>query len=131
MRLESIDWTEQHSFDRHRSIGRADRQPEAANNNIANANTTDTRAKLFPLSSAASVQDGIAVDEGVSYQGFTSVRDAVLDMAINSATSDQGSLTAQNALLTQVNSAFSGTTSGIGASLSALFLGDLSALSTT
>jgi flagellar hook-associated protein 1 FlgK len=50
-------------------------------------------------------------------------------MAINSATSDQGSLTAQNTLLTQINSAFSGTTTGIGASLSTFF-SDLSALST-
>lgn len=102
---------------------------EVANNNIANANTPGYSRQVVSLSSAASVQNGTTVDEGVSYQGFTSVRDAVLDMAINSATSAQGSLTAQSTLLGQINSAFSGTSTGIGASLSALF-SDLSALST-
>jgi flagellar hook-associated protein 1 FlgK len=102
---------------------------EVTNNNIANANTPGYSRQTVSLSAAASVQNGTTIDEGVSYQGFASVRDAVLDMAINSATSDQGSLTAQNTVLTQINSAFSGTTTGIGASLSALF-SDLSALST-
>ena len=102
---------------------------EVANNNIANANTPGYSRQIVSLSAAASVQNGTSVDEGVLYQGFTSVRDAVLGTAINAATSDQGSLTAQNTLLTQVNSAFSGTTTGIGASLSTLF-SDLSALST-
>jgi flagellar hook-associated protein 1 FlgK len=101
---------------------------EVANNNIANANTPGYSRQVVSLSSAASVQNGTTVDEGVSYQGFTSVRDAVLSMAINAATSDQGSLTTQNTLLTQINSAFSGTTTGIGASLSTLF-SDISALS--
>jgi flagellar hook-associated protein 1 FlgK len=103
---------------------------EVASNNIANANTPGYSRQIVSLSSAALVQNGTTVDEGVSYQGFTSVRDAVLGMAINAATSDQGSLTAQNTLLTQINSAFSGTTTGIGASLSTLF-SDISALSTT
>lgn len=102
---------------------------EVTNNNISNANTPGYSRQIVSLSSAASVQNGTTVDEGVSYQGFTSVRDAVLSMAINAATSDQGSLTAQNTLLTQINSAFSGTTTGIGASLSTLF-SDLSSLST-
>jgi flagellar hook-associated protein 1 FlgK len=102
---------------------------EVTNNNIANANTPGYSRQVVSLSSAALVQNGTTVDEGVSYQGFTSVRDAVLGMAINAATSDEGSLTAQSTLLTQINSAFSGTTTGIGASLSTLF-SDLSALST-
>ena len=102
---------------------------EVASNNIANANTPGYSRQVVTLSSAASVQNGTTVDEGVSYQGFTSVRDAVLGMAINAATSNQGGLTAQNALLAQINSAFSGTTTGIGASISTLF-SDLSALST-
>lgn len=102
---------------------------EVANNNIANANTPGYSRQIVSLSSAASVQNGTTVDEGVSYGGFTRVRDSVLDVAIDSATSDQGSFTAQNALLTQINTAFSGTTTGISGSLSALF-SDLSALST-
>jgi flagellar hook-associated protein 1 len=102
---------------------------EIASNNIANANTPGYSRQVVSLSSEALVQNGTTVDEGVSYGGFTSVRDAVLGIAINAATADQGSLTTQNALLTQINSAFSGTTTGIGASLSTLF-SDLSALST-
>jgi len=102
---------------------------EVASNNIANANTPGYSRQVVSLSSAALVQNGTTIDEGVSYQGFTSVRDTVLGMAINGATSEQGSLSAQSALLTQINSAFSGTTTGIGASLSTLF-SDLSALST-
>jgi len=102
---------------------------EVTSNNIANANTPGYSRQIVSLSSAALAQNGTTVDEGVSYQGFTSVRDAVLSMAINAATSDQGSLTAQNTLLTQINSAFSGTTTGIGASLSTLF-SDISSLST-
>ncbi len=101
---------------------------EVANNNIANASTPGYSRQIVSLSSVATIQNGATVDEGVSYQGFTSVRDAVLRMAIEAATSDQGSFTAQNTLLTQINSAFSGTTTGIGASISALF-SDISALS--
>lgn len=102
---------------------------EVASNNIANANTPGYSRQVVSLSSAALAQNGTTVDEGVSYQGFTSVRDVVLGMAINAATSGQGSLSAQSAVLTQINTAFSGTTTGIGASLSTLF-SDLSALST-
>jgi flagellar hook-associated protein 1 len=102
---------------------------EITNNNIANANTPGYSRQIVSLSSAASIQNGTSVDEGVTYDGFTSVRDEVLNTSINAATSSQSSLTAQNTLLTQLNSAFSGTTSGIGASISTLF-SDLSALST-
>lgn len=103
---------------------------EVASNNIANANTPGYSRQVVSLSSEALVQNGTSVDEGVSYRGFTSVRDSVLGMAVNAATSQQGSLTAQNSLLTQINTAFSGATTGIGASLSTLF-SDLSALSTS
>lgn len=102
---------------------------EVTNNNIANANTPGYSRQIVSLSSSSSIQNGTSVDEGVSYDGFTSVRDAVLNLAINSATSKQAALTSQNTLLAQINSAFSGTSTGIGASLSTLF-SDLSALST-
>src|ERR1700751_2498455 len=111
------------------ALGAQNAALEVASNNIANANTPGYSRQVVSLSSAASVQNGTTVDEGVSYQGFTSIRDAVLGIAINAANSDQGSLTTQNTLLTQINSAFSGTTTGIGASLSTFF-SDLSALST-
>ena len=102
---------------------------EVANNNIANANTPGYSRQMVSLSSAALVNNGVSVDEGVSYGGYTSVRDSVLVAAINAATSHQASLTAQNDSLTQVNTAFSGTTTGIGSAVSTLF-SDLSALST-
>jgi flagellar hook-associated protein 1 FlgK len=102
---------------------------EVANNNIANANTPGYTRQVVSLSSAASLQNGVSVDEGVTYNGYISVRDEVLNLAINAKTSDNSSLTAQSAALTQVNTAFSGTTSGIGASISTVF-SDLSALST-
>lgn len=103
---------------------------EVANNNIANANTPGYSRQVVSLSSAGSVQSGTSVDEGVSYSGFNSVRETVLDLAMNAATSKQGSLAAQSTLLAQLNSAFSGTTAGIGASISTLF-SDISALSTS
>src|SRR5215469_7922523 len=79
---------------------------EVASNNIANANTPGYSRQVVSLSSAALAQDGTTIDEGVSYQGFTSVRDAVLGLAINAATSEQESLSAQSALLTKINTAF-------------------------
>lgn len=103
---------------------------EVASNNIANANTPGYSRQVVSLSSAALVQNGTSVDEGVSYKGFTSVRDSVLSMAVNAAISQQSDLTAQAAFLTQVNTTLSGTTTGIGASLSTLF-SDISALSTS
>src|SRR5579875_3709736 len=77
---------------------------EVSNNNIANANTPGYSRQVVALSSAAYIQNGTSVGEGVSYNGFTSVRDTVLSLPINSSTSKQGSLTAQNTLLAQVNS---------------------------
>jgi flagellar hook-associated protein 1 FlgK len=103
---------------------------EVANNNIANVNTLGYSRQIVSFSSAATLNNGSTVDQGVTYDGFTSVRDAVLQLAINSGTSEQGSLTAQNTIITQINTEFSGTTSGIGASISTLF-SDLSALATS
>lgn len=100
---------------------------EVANNNIANVNTPGYSRQVVSFSSTAAVDNGATVDEGVTYEGFTSVRDSVLRLAIDSATSEQGSLTAQNAVLSQINSVFSGTPTDIGASVSTLF-SDLSGL---
>ncbi len=100
------------------------------NNNIANANTPGYSRQIVSLSANAMVQNGTSVNMGVTYTGYTSVRDSVLNTAINAKTSDQASLTAQNTLMTQVNTAFSSTTSGIGSSLSGLF-SSISALSTS
>lgn len=101
---------------------------EITNNNIANANTPGYVRQVVSLSSSANVQKGASVDAGVFCNGYQSVRDTVLQLAINAATSDEASLTAQSATLSQVDSAFSGTTTGIGASISTLF-SSLSSLS--
>jgi flagellar hook-associated protein 1 FlgK len=82
------------------------------------------------LTSQVQISGGASIGDGVFYGGYTSVRDNILGLAINGKTSDQASLTAQNASLTPVNQAFSGTTTGIGADMNALFSA-LSALSTT
>lgn len=97
--------------------------------NMANANTPGYSRQVVSLSSQAYTQNGTVVGAGVAYTGTTSVRDQVLGLAINAKNSEQSSLTAQNAILTQVNSDFSSTTTGIGADLSNVF-SSLSALST-
>lgn len=103
---------------------------EIANNNIANANTPGYSRQVVSLSPAASVQNGVSVDAGVSYEGYSSVRDAVLQLAIDAKTSEQSSWTTQSSILGQVDTAFSDNTRGIGTAISSLF-SDLSSLSTT
>ena len=100
------------------------------NNNISNVNTPGYSREVVSLTSQALVDGNTSIGDGVLYDGYSSVRDNILNLAINSKTSDQASLTAQNASLTQVNQAFSGTTTGIGADMNTLFSA-LSALSTT
>ena len=102
---------------------------EIANNNIANANTPGYSRQIVSLSPAASMQAGVSVDQGVTYDGYTRVRDAVLQIAIDAKTSEQSSLTTQSSILDPVNGAFSSDPGGIGAAISSLF-SDLSALST-
>lgn len=99
------------------------------NNNIANVNTPGYSRQIVSLSADAMVQNGTSIDAGVTYTGYTSVRDAVLNAAINTKTSSQAGLSAQNTLLTQVNSAFPTTSGGVGAGMSGLF-SSISALST-
>ena len=94
-------------------------------NNIANVNTVGYSRQTVNLST-----EGLAggADGGVSFGGYTSVRDQLLTIAINNKTSDQGSLDTQSTALAAVDSAFSGTTTGIGAALSTFF-SSLSSLS--
>lgn len=95
---------------------------EITNNNITNVNTAGYSRETVNLSAKASVDDGAAVQSGgVAYNGFSSVRNAVLLIGIQQKTSDVGSLTAQSSLWSQVESGFSGTTTGVGAAVSSLF----------
>jgi flagellar hook-associated protein 1 len=100
------------------------------NSNITNVNTPGYAREVVNLTSDAVLNGaGASETDGVSYSGYTSVRDEVLNLAIQDKTSDAGSLNTQSALWSQIESGFSSTTSGIGASLSNLF-SSLSALST-
>jgi flagellar hook-associated protein 1 FlgK len=100
------------------------------NNNIANVNTTGYSRQIVNLSADALDSAGTSQDNGVSFGGFTSVRDAVLQLGIQQKTSDAGSLNAQSALWSQIETGFSSTSSGLGSSLSNLFSA-FSGLSTT
>ncbi len=88
------------------------------NNNIANVNTPGYSRQVVSLSAAAQGLGGVG---GVSYGGYTSVRDELLQLGVDAKTSQQGSLQAQSSSLSQVQGAFSGTTTGIGAALSGFF----------
>ena len=100
------------------------------NNNIANVNTPGYSRQIVNLSAEAWASSGSSQDNGVSFNGFTSVRDEVLQIGINGKTADAGSLNAQSTLWSRISSGFSSTTSGLGASLSN-FSSSLSGLSTT
>ncbi len=99
-------------------------------NNVSNVNTPGYTRQVVNLSPNVLNGLGIAQDNGVSLGGYTSVRDQVLQLAINQKTSVAGSLNAQSTLWSQVSSGFSGTTTGLGSAVSNLF-SSLSALSTT
>lgn len=88
------------------------------NNNIANVNTAGYSRQTVNLSAEALAG---GVDGGVTFGGYTSVRDELLQLQIDAKTSDQSSLDAQSASLSTVQAAFSGTTSGIGAAMSTFF----------
>jgi len=82
------------------------------------------------LSAAALMQNGTGVDSGVTFGGYTSVRDQLLAIRINGKTAQQASLSSQSAALNDINSAFAGTDTGIGAALSNFF-SNVSGLSTS
>lgn len=98
-------------------------------NNIANVNTPGYSRQVVNLSAAALAQNGTVVGAGVTFGGYTSVRDQLLNIQINAKTAQQASLTSQSSSLSDLNTAFSGTTTGIGAALSTFF-SNVSALST-
>ena len=102
---------------------------EITNNNIENANTVGYTRQVVTLSAQALVQGSSVQDAGVSYDGFSSVRDELLQIGINQKTSDSASLSAQSASYAQLQTSFSSTTSGVGAALS-IFFNDLSNTST-
>lgn len=99
------------------------------NNNIANVGTAGYSQQTVNLSASALQGTGSIQDNGVTFGGYSSVRDEVLQLGINQKSSDAGSLNAQNASWSQIEGAFSATTSGLGSALSTLF-SSVSGLST-
>ena len=95
------------------------------NNNIANVDTVGYSRQTVNLSA-----EGLAggVDGGVSFGGYTSVRNQLLNISVNNKTSDGASLNTQSTALAAVNSDFSGTSTGIGSAISTFF-SSLSSLS--
>lgn len=100
------------------------------NNNISNVNTPGYSRELVNLSSAASSPNGTVQGGGVTFGGYTSVRDEVLQIAINQKTADASSLSSQSAVWSNVENAFSNTDDNLGSALSTFF-SDVSALSTS
>lgn len=95
------------------------------NNNISNVNTAGYSRQTVNLSAEALAG---GADNGVSFGGYTSVRDQLLNIAVNNKTSEQGSLNTQSTALSEINTDFSGTTTGVGAAISTFFT-SVSALS--
>ena len=100
------------------------------NNNIANVNTPGYSRQVVNLSAVALAGSGLSQDGGVSFNGFTSVRDQLLQIGINQKASSASSLDAQSACWTQIEAAFSSASSGLGSAFSSFF-SNISGLSTS
>src|SRR5579875_1452303 len=73
------------------------------NNNINNVNTPGYSRELVNFSAQAIAGDATQTQSnGVSFTGFTSVRDQVLNLTIQQKTADVGSLNTQSAAWGQV-----------------------------
>ncbi|QMV17505.1 flagellar hook-associated protein FlgK [Granulicella sp. 5B5] len=103
---------------------------QVTNNNIANANTAGYTEEVVDLQTAAPVQDGtVQLGGGVALQGYTSVRDELLQMQLQQQTSSQGSADAQTNAMQQIEPLFTTSSDDIGTEMSTLF-SSLSALAT-
>lgn len=100
------------------------------NNNIANVNTPGYSRQIVNLSADALAGTVTSQGNGVTFAGFTSVRNDLLQIGINNATADSASLDAQSASWAQIESGFSDTSAGLGSAFSKLF-SSISALSTS
>ncbi len=100
-------------------------------NNLANANTPGYSREIAVLTESVSIREGNALQgDGVTLQGFSSVRDELLDLRIQQQTSQQSSADAQTSALQQVQTLFPDSGGGLGTSLSTFF-NSVSALSAT
>jgi flagellar hook-associated protein 1 FlgK len=98
-------------------------------NNIANSDTPGYTREVVNLSESPTVDQGNSqLGTGVTLQGFTSIRDEVLQLQIDNQTQQAGSSLAQSNALQQLETGFS-STSGLGVDLTSFFNG-ISQLST-
>lgn len=99
-------------------------------NNIANSDTPGYTREVVNLTASQPVAEGnVQMGTGVTLQGFQSVRDEVLQSQINDQTQQANASLAQSNAMQQVQTTFSGTTTGIGADMTAFF-NSISQLST-
>jgi flagellar hook-associated protein 1 FlgK len=91
-------------------------------NNIANSDTPGYTREVVNLSESPTINEGgLQLGTGVTLQGFQSIRDEVLQSQIDNQTQQTNYSLAQSNALQQVESAFAGTTTGIGADLTSFF----------
>ena len=99
------------------------------NNNIANAKTPGYSRETVLLSENSAIQqDGVSLGDGATLQGFSSVRDQLLNLRIQQQTSEQSSADAQAAGLAEVQTLFPSTGESLSTNLSTFFT-SVSALS--
>lgn len=102
---------------------------ETTDNNIANAQTPGYSREIVSLTEAAPTQTGnVSIGNGVEITGVQSVRDSLLNLRIQQQTSEQSSASAQQNVLSSVQTLFPNTGSSIGTEFSSFFT-SLSALS--
>jgi flagellar hook-associated protein 1 FlgK len=95
---------------------------DTTTNNISNANTPGYSREVANFNEATPVIEGSLVyGQGVNLQSITSVRDRLLEISLNAATSQQSEADSQLNSLQQVQSLFASTSSGIGIDLTAFF----------
>src|SRR5271168_1547211 len=103
---------------------------QIANNNIANANTPGYTRKLAIFQETAPTYEaGVDTGNGVTLEGYQSVRDELVNSQIQQETQAQGSANAQLSSLQQIQPTFTTSTQDLGTQISALFssVSDLSA----
>lgn len=103
---------------------------QITNNNIANANTAGYTREVAVLQEAASSSDGnLSLGNGVSLEGYQSVRDELLQTQIQQETQAQSGANAQLSSLQAIEPTFTTSTTDIGTEMSAVF-SSISSLST-
>jgi len=103
---------------------------QSINNNIANANTPGYSREVVELQSVApTANDPGSAGNGVTIEGFQSVRDEVLQSQINQETQSQSDANAQLNSLNQIQPIFTTSSQDIGTEITAFF-NSLSNLST-